>query len=131
MIVVHMLFLMWSLNGCIEPPGQVCSPTKDFVITEDCAYLLCKPAKEIRKMTPEKTLEDFKGNQELFELHTTMRNADIAWRIAQQKWMRSEDGWTQEDIRDLVSKYIQASYAFQKKRWGKIVAKMSIPSIMR
>lgn len=64
------------------------------------------------------------GSEKLNALHLQVRETDNAWREAMAQ--RRPD----PEIRKLVQEYIDATYAFQKAKYGKVRVKLSVPRIM-
>jgi len=58
-------------------------------------------------------------------LHEAMRTADEAWRGAMAH------GLPDEVVRDLVNDLIEASYAYQKARFGRVRVRMSVAEVLR
>ena len=65
------------------------------------------------------------GDESLDVLHHVVRVTDGTWRAARSQ------GVDPELLRDLVQAYIDASYAFQRRRWGKVKVKMSVSVLLR
>ena len=68
--------------------------------------------------------QDF-GEPVLNALHLDVRIADGTWRAAKRS------GAQGDLLRDLVQDYVNASYAFQKARYGKIKVRMSVSALLR
>jgi len=58
-------------------------------------------------------------------LHEAMRHADEAWRGAMAY------GLDDDVVRPLVQDYIDASYAYQKAKYGRVRVPLTVASILR
>jgi len=59
------------------------------------------------------------------EAHDAMRTFDGAWRAARSS------GCDDEVVRSLCAAYRDAFYSYQRLRWGKVRARVSVAALLR
>lgn len=64
-------------------------------------------------------------DETLRTLHEEVRRSDEAWRGAQAY------GLDHDLVRDLVRDFIEATYAYQRVRYGSVRARLSVAAILR
>lgn len=65
------------------------------------------------------------GDARVNTLHEAVRRADDEWRIAKATRAPADE------VRTRVQAYIDACYAFQKARFGRVRVRMSVATLLR
>jgi hypothetical protein len=56
---------------------------------------------------------------------------DAAWQAQRDAYQRRANGVTEADVRAAVQRYIDASYAYQRAKWGKVRCKFTVAGLFR
>ena len=65
------------------------------------------------------------GDANVDALHVALRAADHRWREAEL------NNVPHDTLRQMVQLYIDASYAFQRARWGRVTVRLSVAGVLR
>jgi len=69
--------------------------------------------------------------EEIAALKAEQDRLDYEWKRLMIGFMSSVEDITYDTVKDACGAYIQASYKFQKAKWGKVQVRMSAASLMR
>ena len=67
----------------------------------------------------------------LADLRSEMERLDRAWQVQRDALRRGVNGTTDADVRAAVQRYIDASEAFQRAKWGRVRCRFTVAGLLR